>query len=86
MDDRLIAANDDGMLHEVKQFLSENYEMKDMGETSYLIGIKIHKDRHRGILGMSQEVYINKVLENFRMKDSSPSMAPIVKGDRFNLN
>ncbi|XP_059288714.1 secreted RxLR effector protein 161-like [Lycium ferocissimum] len=57
-----------------------------MGDVSYVIGIKIHRDRHQGILGLSQEDYINKILERFRMKDCSPSVAPIVKGDRFNLN
>ena len=35
---------------------------------------------------MSQETYINKVLERFRMNDCSPSIVPIVKGDRFNLD
>ena len=60
--------------------------MKDMDEASYVIGIKIHRDRFRGILGLSQETYINKFLERYRMKDCSPSVAPIVKGDRFNLN
>ena len=60
--------------------------MKDMGEASYVIGIKIHRDRFQGILGLSQETYINKVLERFRMKDCSPSVSPIVKGDLFNLN
>ncbi|KAL6334087.1 hypothetical protein AAG906_004518 [Vitis piasezkii] len=43
-------------------------------------------DRFRGILGLSQETYINKVLERFQMKDCSPSVSPIVKDDRFNLN
>ena len=86
VDDILLATNDKGLLYEVKQFLSENFDMKDMGEASYVIGIKIHRDRPRGILGLSQETYINKVLERFRMKDCSPSVAPIVKGDRFNLN
>uniref|UniRef100_A0A2N9EQW2 Reverse transcriptase Ty1/copia-type domain-containing protein n=1 Tax=Fagus sylvatica TaxID=28930 RepID=A0A2N9EQW2_FAGSY len=57
-----------------------------MGEASYVIGIKIHRDRFQGILGLSQETYINKVLKRFRMNDCSPSVAPIVKGDRFNLN
>eukprot|EP00253_Pinus_taeda_P006406 PITA_06406 len=85
-DDILLATNDKGLLHEVKQFLSKNFDMKDMGEASYVIGIKIHRDRFRGILGLSQETYINKFLERFRMKDCSPSVAPIVKGDRFNLN
>ncbi|RVW43638.1 Retrovirus-related Pol polyprotein from transposon TNT 1-94 [Vitis vinifera] len=35
---------------------------------------------------LSQETYINKVLERFRMKNCSPSVSPIVKGDRFNLD
>uniref|UniRef100_A0A2N9F8E4 CCHC-type domain-containing protein n=1 Tax=Fagus sylvatica TaxID=28930 RepID=A0A2N9F8E4_FAGSY len=86
VDDILLATNDKGLLHEVKQFLSKNFDMKDMGEASYVTGIKIHRDRFQGILGMSQETYINKVLKRFRMNDYSPSVASIVKGDRFNLN
>ena len=43
VDDILLAANDKGMLYEVKQFLSENFDMKDMGEASYVISIKIHE-------------------------------------------
>ena len=57
-----------------------------MGDASYVIGIKIFRDRHNGILGLSQETYINRVLEKFRMKDCSPHIAPIMKWDRFNLN
>jgi len=60
--------------------------MKNMGEAFYVIGIKIHRDRTREILGLSRETYINKVLERFWMKDCLPSITPIVKGDRFNLN
>lgn len=86
VDDILFASNDKGFLYEVKQFLSKNFDMKDMGEASYIIGIKIHRDRSRGILGLSQEAYINKVLERFRMKDCSPSEAPIQKDDKFSLS
>jgi hypothetical protein len=86
VDEILLATNDKGLLYEVKQFLSKNSDMKDMGEASYVIGIKIHRDIFRGILGLSHETYINKILERFWMKDCSPSIAPIVKGDRFNLN
>jgi len=86
VDNILLAANDCGFLHEVKQFLSKNFDMKDMGDASYVIGIKIHRDRPQSILGLSQETYINKILETFQMKDCSPSVATIVKGDMFNLN
>ena len=46
--------------------------MKDIGEAPYVIGIKIERDRSQRILGPSQEIYINKLLERFRMKDFSP--------------
>ena len=86
MDDILLASSHKGLLYEVKQFFSKNFEMKDMGDASYVIGIKISRDRRQGVLGLSQETYINKVLERYMMKDCSQSVAPIVKGDRFNLN
>ena len=47
---------------------------------------KIERDIFQGILRLSQETYINKILERFRMKDCSPGLAPIVKSDKFCLN
>ena len=65
VDNILLAPNDKGMIHEVKQFLSKSFYLKDMGDESYVISIKIHRDRHQGTLGLSQESYINKNLERF---------------------
>ena len=59
--------------------------MQDMGDVSYVIDIKIQRDRVCRILSLSQEVIINKLLERFQMKDCSPSVAPIVKGDGFHM-
>ena len=53
VNDILLATNNKGLLFEVKQFLSKNFDMKDMGEASYVIGIKIHRQRSRGIMGFS---------------------------------
>ena len=86
VDHILLATNDKGMMHGVKQFLSKNFDMKDVGEASYVIGIKIHRDRSRSILGLSQETYINKVLERFRMEDCSLSVSAIMKGNKLSLN
>ena len=55
VDDILLATNNKVLLYQVKQFLSKNFDMKDLGEASYVIGIKIHRDRSRNILGLSQE-------------------------------
>ena len=64
----MLAANDLGLLHETKKFLSRNFEVKDMGEVSYVIGIEIFHNRSQGLLGLSQKAYINKVLERFKME------------------
>ena len=41
VDDILFATNDIGMLHETKIFLSRNFKMKDLGDTSFELGIEI---------------------------------------------
>ena len=68
VDDILLASSDLGLLHETKKFLTKNFEMKDMGEVAYVIGIEIFRDQSQRLLGLSQKAYINKVLERFRME------------------
>lgn len=41
----LLIAKDMGMLHDVRKFLCKNFEMKDMSEASYMIGIEIFLNR-----------------------------------------
>ncbi|RDY14167.1 hypothetical protein CR513_00803, partial [Mucuna pruriens] len=53
----------------------------DYKETFY----PILRDRSQGILRLSQENYINKVLERFSMKDSKSGDTLIAKGDKFSL-
>ncbi|KAL2237853.1 UNVERIFIED_CONTAM: Retrovirus-related Pol polyprotein from transposon TNT 1-94 [Sesamum indicum] len=84
VDDILLAANDTSMLHDVKKFLSKNFEMEDMCEASYVIRIEIFRDRLQGLLGLSQKCYIYKVLERFKMDKCSAGIVPIQKGDKFN--
>ncbi|XXG55025.1 hypothetical protein AAC387_Pa03g2762 [Persea americana] len=86
VDDILLVTNDIGMLHETKRFLSKKFEMKDLGDASFVLGILIQRDRSRGILELSQRSYIDKVLKRFGMQDSKPGNTPVFKGDKFSLN
>jgi hypothetical protein len=67
----------------MKMFLSSNFDMKDLGEASFILGIKIHRDRRNGVLGLSQKTYLENVLKKFRMHACNPTPAPIAKGDKF---
>jgi hypothetical protein len=83
VDDILLASSDVGLLLETKKFLSSKFNMKDHGEASFVLGIEIHRDRSKGVLGLSQNAYIEKVLKKFSMHKCSVSPAPIVKDDRY---
>ena len=83
VDDILLASSDVGLLLETKKFMSSNFDMKDLSEASFVLGIEIHRDRRKGVLGLSQKVYLEKVLKKYSMHACKPSPAPIVKGDRF---
>ena len=53
MDDILFASSDVSLLPETKKFLSSKFDMKDLGEASFVLRIEIHRDRNKGVLGLS---------------------------------
>ena len=53
--------------------------MKDMGETSYVLGVKIFRDHSKQLLGLSQETYIQKMLRRYHMHDCKPMDTPVEK-------
>jgi Reverse transcriptase (RNA-dependent DNA polymerase) len=70
MDDILLIDNDISTLDEVKSSLKKLFSMKDLGETTYVLGNKIYRDRSQKLIGLSQGTYIDKVLKRFNMQDS----------------
>ena len=54
----VIVRNDKKLIDVTKKWLSSNFEMKDMGDASYVLGVKIFRNRSKRLLGLSQETYI----------------------------
>ena len=44
--------------------------MKDLDEASYILEMKIYRDRSKRILRLSQSTYIDTMLKRFSMKNS----------------
>jgi hypothetical protein len=65
--DILLIGNDVGTLLTVRSWLSNQFDMKDLGEASYVLGIKLLRDRYNRMIGLSQAAYIDKVLARFSM-------------------
>ena len=44
VDDILLIGNDIEFLDSIKEYLNKNFSIKDLGETAYILGIKIYRD------------------------------------------
>jgi len=44
--------NDIPMLQLVKTSLNNSFSMKDLGEATYILGIKIYRDRSKRLIGL----------------------------------
>ena len=80
VDDILLIGNDVGMLSEAKLWLSNVFSMKDLGEATFILGIRVYRDRAKRMIGLSQSMYIDKVLKRFSMDSSKKGFLPCSHG------
>jgi hypothetical protein len=70
VDDMLVAASNKEEIKKVKEQLSSEFEMKDLGTTKRILGMEIKRDRPNEKLYLSQRNFVEKVLNRFNMKDA----------------
>ncbi|KAL9250338.1 Retrovirus-related Pol polyprotein from transposon TNT 1-94-like protein [Drosera capensis] len=83
VNDMLVAGSNMKEINILKEQLSEEFEMKDLGASKQILGMSISRNRSEGSLILSQEKYIGKVLERFSMQDAKATCTPL--GAYFNL-
>ena len=83
VDDILLVGNDVPMLQETKSALERCFQMKDLGEATFILGIKIYRDRSRRLIGLSQSAYLDKILKRFNMDTAKKGFLPIQHGIRL---
>ena len=76
VDDILLIGNDIEVLSSVKGWLPKQFDMKDLGEANYILGIKLLQDRKNKVLALSQALYIDKILSRFSMENSKKGTLP----------
>ena len=70
-------------IRRLKQQLSKEFDMKDLGPAKKILGIQITRDKQRGFLQLSQADYINRVLQRFNMGDAKPVSTPLASHFRL---
>jgi hypothetical protein len=63
-----------GMINEVRTFLCQSFDMKDLSEDDVILNIKLIKGEN-GIT-LTQSHYVEKVLSHLSCKESNPSSTP----------
>ena len=67
VDDILLIGNDIEFVDSIKGYLNKNFSIKDLGKATYVLGIKIYRDRSRRLIGLSQSTYLENVLKKFKI-------------------
>nr|GEY27705.1 retrotransposon protein, putative, Ty1-copia subclass [Tanacetum cinerariifolium] len=72
------------MLEPDKTYLGECFAMKDLEEATFILGIKIYRDRSKRLIRLNQSAYMDKILKRFRMYTSKRSY--ILMQERLDMN
>uniref|UniRef100_A0A2N9IRB9 Integrase catalytic domain-containing protein n=1 Tax=Fagus sylvatica TaxID=28930 RepID=A0A2N9IRB9_FAGSY len=84
VDDMLIVGQDANMVGSLKKELFKSFDMKDLGPARQILGMQILRDRKAKKLWLSQEKYVERVLERFNMKHAKLVSTPL--GGHFKLS
>ncbi|GJZ34439.1 retrotransposon protein, putative, ty1-copia subclass [Tanacetum coccineum] len=84
VDDIIIMGNHIPSLQSVKDYLGKCFAIKDLGEATFILGIKIYRDRSKQLIRLGQNVYMDKILKRYKMDNSKRGHIPMQ--ERLDLN
>nr|GEY15060.1 retrotransposon protein, putative, Ty1-copia subclass [Tanacetum cinerariifolium] len=84
VDNIIIMGNHISSLQSVKDYHGKCFAMKDLGEASFILGIKIYRDRSKRLIRLDQNAYMDKILKRYKMDNSKRGHIPMQ--ERLDLN
>lgn len=79
VDDIILASNNELFSEKCMKPVKEKFKVKDLGEAKHFLGIDIKKNTEGDFL-ISQEKYIDKIIEEARLQDAKTSKFPLNPG------
>ena len=77
VDDRIVTTDQIEAFEKLKDDLSREFKMKDLGRLHHCLGIEFEQDVNTNAVFMFQRKYIGDVLRKFGMQDSKPVSTPL---------
>lgn len=78
VDDVLIALNDQKKIDSVISCLSQHFDIRDLGEVGFCLGIQFICEDN--VIMMRQSSYIDEILKRFKMEECNPVSTPMDPG------
>ena len=76
VDDLTIASSCMSQMQKLKDALSSEFKMKDLGDIKYLLKIEVSRDRENQLMTLSQRKYVADLLNRFDMVDADTALTP----------
>ena len=76
VDDILCACTTRNMFDQFREDLGSVFPVKDLGESKWLLGMFIEREREKGWIRLSQTSYVHVILNRFGMTECKPAKTP----------
>ena len=83
VDDVTVACKTRSEYSAIVSQLKKHFKLKELGETSSLLGVYIQRNRSKRCLTLSQAQYVEDVLERFKLGSMHPVSTPLDPGVRL---
>jgi hypothetical protein len=79
-DDFTIIGNSTESTSLIKKQLSKHFEITDMGDISWLLGVSISRNIDEKTISLGQQAYIEQITGRFNLQDARPAITPMEPG------
>jgi Reverse transcriptase (RNA-dependent DNA polymerase)/GAG-pre-integrase domain len=83
VDDLVLASSSKSAIAKVKDDLRARFKIHEQGPTSFLLGVKLERDRKNRMILLSQPAYIDSILQTYRMQDCNTVKTPMSEKARL---
>ena len=80
VDDMVMAYKDLSVLEEMKKKIASRFDIKDLGECAWLLGIAVKQDRSDGTVTLNQQNFIEDLAAKYGMTNAAAVYTPAVVG------
>ncbi|KAI3655721.1 hypothetical protein MP638_001418, partial [Amoeboaphelidium occidentale] len=77
VDDMLIFSNNKNSIKSFIQDMKRSFKLKELGQVSYIIGLKVERDREARTISLSQRQYFVDMAKRFNISDMPPTFTPM---------